>query len=341
MKSESSAKKSFSLKPPTAHDVAKLAGVSQAAVSRAYTPGASVSAKMRARIELAAAELNYRPNLLARSLITKRSYIIGVVVGFMENPFYANLLQRLSASLQQQGFHILLFTTDGKTESEPGISEILKYQIDALVLASASLCSEVASQCIRNGIPVVLVNRKDRSGIASSVTGDNKSGAAAIADHLVERGCARIGFISGNENSSTSVERETAFENQLKKRGQTIWKRASGNYTFEGAACATRTLMDGAVLPDAIFCANDHMAIACIEVLRHEYQKEVGKDIAVAGFDDIDVASRPAYMLTTFSQPLDMMIEELMHILTNIHSSEHVSPVEIIVEGKLVIRQSA
>src|ERR1700712_205024 len=125
-------------RPVTAHDVARLAGVSQSAVSRTFTKGASVSPDTRRKVEEAAANLGYRPNLLARSLITRRSRLIGVAIPGMANPFYARVLESLSAAFEQLGYRILLFSMANNEDSDPVLEEILRYQIDGLVLVSAS-----------------------------------------------------------------------------------------------------------------------------------------------------------------------------------------------------------
>ena len=144
----------------TSLEVAKRAGVSQSAVSRVYTPGASVSAKTAAKVKTAAAELGYRPNVLARAMVSGKSRIIGLVVAYLENYFYPEALEKLSNALQERGYHVLIFMasqTAGNISSV--VDEILDYQVDGIVMASVALSSEVGSRCQAAGVPVVLFNR--------------------------------------------------------------------------------------------------------------------------------------------------------------------------------------
>ena len=142
----------------TSIDVARLAEVSQSAVSRSFTPGASVSDRTRARVMDAARKLGYRPNAHARSLITKRSRIIGLVLSQMENLLYPVALDHLAKRLQRDGYHVLLFVNDTPNSDEL-VSQILQYHVDGIVLASTTLSSSLAQRCADAAIPVVLFNR--------------------------------------------------------------------------------------------------------------------------------------------------------------------------------------
>lgn len=156
----------------TSLDVARLAQVSQSAVSRTFTPGASVSEATRVKVEEAARKLGYRPNAIARTLITRRSRIIGVVMSYLENQFYPVVLEKLSQRLQRDGYHVLLFIADTR-QTDAVLAEILQYQVDGMVMASTSMSSALALRCEEAGIPVVLFNRvSSGSGNASSVTTD-------------------------------------------------------------------------------------------------------------------------------------------------------------------------
>ena len=144
----------------TSADVARLAGVSQSAVSRVFTDGASASAKTAAKVRQAAEMLGYRPNRLARSLLTGKSFIVGLVVAYLDNYFYPDVLEKLSKALQQKGYHVLIFMADQTAENVDNVvEEILEYQVDAIVTASVALSSELADRCQSAGIHVVQFNR--------------------------------------------------------------------------------------------------------------------------------------------------------------------------------------
>jgi DNA-binding LacI/PurR family transcriptional regulator len=325
----------------TAMQVARLAGVSQSAVSRAFTPGASVADATRAKIAKAAQSLGYRPNLLARSLITRQSRIIGVAVAYMGNQFYPQLLQALSALLHAAGYRILLFTPEPSAEGDPVLEEVLRYRVDALILASTSLSSHLAEECARAGVPVVLVNRKSAFANVSSVTGDNRRGGARIAEFLLAGGHQRLCFLAGLEDSSTSRDREAGFVRRLKQFGAPAPERAIGHYSWAEAAAAVRSLLSRKQRPDAIFCANDHMAFAAIETARAEFGLRMGKDISIIGFDDVGLAAWPSFSLTTFSQPIEAMAQRVVEMVTALLRGPGSAPVQEIVPGELVVRGSA
>ena len=161
----------------TSADVARLAGVSQSAVSRVFTDGASASAKTSAKVREAAEILGYRPNRLARSLLTGKSYMVGLVVAYLDNYFYPEVLEKLSKALQQQGYHVLIFMAEQTANNiDDVVEEILEYQVDAIVTASVALSSELADRCQSAGIPIVQFNRVQEHSRFSSVTTDNFRG---------------------------------------------------------------------------------------------------------------------------------------------------------------------
>lgn len=328
----------------TSVDVARLAQVSQSAVSRCYTSGASVSDETRARVVSAAKKLGYRPNAIARSLITKKSRIIGVVMSQLDNQFYPLVLEKLSQRLRRDGYHVLLFIND-RDESDGVLAEILQYQVDGIVMASTVLSSALARDCADAGSPVVLFNRMSRQSAnelhpASAVTSDNEAGARMVARHLVAGGHQRIAYLAGLDASSTNLDRERGFREELALLGTRIHSRAVGNYSFEGAQRAARELFKKKQdRPDAIFVGSDHMAIAAMDVLRTELGLKVPEDVSVVGFDNVPQAAWGAYQLTTVEQPVDLMIEATATLLRE-QIDRTATPHAITVPCRLVVRAS-
>lgn len=322
-------------------DVARLAGVSRSAVSRTFTPGASVSAETRKRVEAAAAALGYRPNLIARSLITRRSGIIGLAIGYMDNQFYPALVEELGRALAAIGRRQLLFPISASGNNDPQVEDVLRYQIDALILASATLSSRLASQCQDRGIPVVLINRRTQDSNCNSVTGDNERGGHAIGTLFARRGHVRPAFMSGLEDSSTSREREAGFLAALRDNGIALHQRVIGHYDFAAAQQAMRSLLTGKIRPDAVFCANDHMAIAAHITAQQEFGLRIGKDIAIAGFDDVPMAAWPCFALTTYSQPIGPMVEAAIGCIIDTSDDREDSVRHVIVPGRLIERASS
>lgn len=329
----------------TSLDVARLAGVSQSAVSRCFTVGASVSEVMRDKVQEAARKLGYQPNAHARSLITGRSRIIGLVLSALENLYYPAVLERLAKRLQQDGYHLLIFISDN-ANSDDLVEEILQYNVDGIVLGATTLSSALAQRCADASIPVVLFNRIMASGSAgavSSVRSDNMSGGRDIARFLVAGGHQRIAYIAGREDSSTNLERERGYREGLAELGQRIYARAIGNYDVAQARQAARDLFAHKVdRPDAVFVAGDQMAIAVLDTLRHELGLSVPQDVSVVGFDNVPQASWASYELTTFEQPVEPMVEATVALLQGYLRESHTPPSRnVVVPGQLIIRQSA
>lgn len=326
----------------TAQDVARLAKVSQSAVSRTFTPGASVSEQTRQRVTAAATKLGYRPNAMARTLITGRSRIVALVMSYLENQFYPLVIEKLSQQLQQHGYHVLMFIS-GQDEPDAVLTEILQYQVDAIVMASTTLSPDLARSCAASGVPVVLFNRVPdmrAHRTASTVTSDNYRGGRLAGELLASRGHKRIAFMAGLENASTSIERERGFNDALAEAGLEPCARAVGGYQFAGAQQATRQLFARARgRPDAVFIANDHMAIAALDVLRIELQLRVPEDVSVIGFDDVPQAAWGAYSLTTVVQSVPEMVDATVELLLQ-QLQESSPPRNVVIPCRLVERQS-
>ena len=328
-------------RPPTAHDVARLAGVSQAAVSRAFSPKASIAPATKAAVLQAAEELGYRPNLLARSLIMRRSRLVGIAMAYMEHQFYPQVLEQLSERLRAEGYQTMLHAGALSDSVEPRLEDVLNYGVDALVLASTHLSSTLARRARAAGVPVVLFNRTTDDPDASSVTGDNRRGADVIAQFLAAAGHRRMAYVAGLESASTNRDREAGFRAGLAALGLPPPLRAVGDYSSTGAAEATRQLLSHADRPDAIFYANDHMALAGMEVARHAFGLTIPDDLSIVGFDDVGPARWPSFALTSYAQPLGPMVEATVELLMRALSGEGTAPEHVVVPGRLVVRRSA
>jgi DNA-binding LacI/PurR family transcriptional regulator len=325
---------------PTSGDVALLADVSQSAVSRTFTPGASVSAKTRDKVLKAAASLGYRPNALARAVISGKSRLIAMLVAYLDNQFYPIVVEELSRALQERGYNVLLFMTEPGHQDEV-VQKILQYQVEGIAMASATLSSSLARECAQTGIPIVMLNRYVPASPASSVTSDNIEGGRRVADFLVRGAHKRIAMIVGAEDSSTSRDREAGFYKGLAEHGVTVFKRAVGGYTFDGAAAAAVELFSGSPRPDAVFVANDHMAFSVMDVLRNQLRLRIPQDVSVVGYDDVPEAAWKAYDLTTVSQSPREMSQIAASILIEQIQKAVVRRRAAVLPAELVIRGSA
>ena len=332
----------MSINKPSSTDVARLAGVSQSAVSRTFTPGGSVSEATRDKVLAAAQDLGYRPNALARSLITGRSRIIGLVVAYLDNLFYPTALEMLSRALQARGYHILMFMApQTAANADEVLDEILNYQADGIILASASMSSSLAARCDDAGVPVVLFNRAQDDHRFSAVVGDNVGGGRKLAEFLLAGGHTRIGYIAGWEGASTQRDREAGFIRGLEERGVTLFAREVGNYNFADACNAARRMFQKSERPDALFVANDHMAIAVMDVLRNEFDLSVPEAVSIVGYDDVPQASWPTYDLTTVRQPAMAMVDAVVETLMARIERGDAEPHRIVLDAPLIVRSSA
>lgn len=326
----------------TSAEVAARAGVSQSAVSRVFTPGASASAKTVEKVKVAAKELGYRPNVLARAMVSGKSRIIGLVVAYLDNHFYPVALELLSNELQKQGYHVLIFTASNSAEDVDNlVQELMDYQVDGIIAASVSMSSTLADRARMADIPVVLFNRGlDGSGM-SAVTSANIDGGRKVAQFLVAGGHERIAHISGWQGSSTGQDRAVGFRLGLEAAGQTVLAEIDGLYSREAASEAARTLMNSVTPPDAIFVGNDHMAFAVMDTLRFELGLSIPDDVSVVGYDDVPMAAWASYSLTTVRQPVNKMVETTIQTLLLQINDPTRAAQKTEISGPLIARGSA
>jgi DNA-binding LacI/PurR family transcriptional regulator len=320
-------------------DVARLAGVSRSAVSRTFTPNAYVSPETREKVLKASDALGYHPNVLARSLITRRSGIIGVVSTDLDNPFYADILQKISIGLQNEGLASLLLFGDERSTNQQ-ISQLLSYQVDAIMVTNAVLSSELTARLSRVKLPVIAVNRYFPQDWVTSVTCDNKTSATAMADHLVTQGCKRIVFVAGKQDASSNIDRESGFLRGLAERGIAPIALESGDYSHDGGAEAARRLLSSDVRPDGVFCANDMMALGFMDVARTRFGIRIPEDMRIAGFDNSALASWPTYELSSVDQNVDEMVRLAIDEVSRRLAGEDTNSRHIEVQGKLCLRRS-
>lgn len=325
----------------TSLQVARRAGVSQSAVSRVFTPGASASARTVAKVRKAAEELGYRPNVLARAMVSGKSRIIGLVVAYLDNQFYPVALERLSNALQAQGYHILIFTAPNSTDGvENVMHDLMAYQVDGIILASVSISSDLADRARAAGVPVVLFNRGQDGMDLSAVTSANHDGGRRAAEFLLAGGHRRIAHIAGWQGASTGRDRQAGFLAALDAAGMAPLAVIDGHYDRVVAARCARDLVAQKRRPDAIFVGNDHMAFAVIDALR-ALGLVPGEDVSVVGYDDVPLAAWGSYDLTTIRQPVNRMIDATVEIMLAQINEPNARLRRIEIEGPLVVRSSA
>jgi DNA-binding LacI/PurR family transcriptional regulator len=319
-------------------DVARLAGVSQSAVSRTYTVGASVSPKTREKVLEAARKLGYRPNLLPQALMRNRSRLVGMVVGGITNPFYASVLERFTRALQNAGQQVMLIQIDSDYALDTVIDRIAGYRVDAIVSALAVLSADTASALADLRIPVVCFNGRIRAPWVSSVSTDNIEAGAAAADHLHEVGGTRFAFVGGPPDSPAAEDRRQGFICRLQHWGAPAPLVLPGDYSYECGRALAQDIR--AHKPDAVACANDLAALGVLDALR-QAGLHVPADIRVLGYDNVGMDEWTAYQLTSFDQDIPEMIRRSLRLILNEDAAEAARQgVLELVPARLIARQT-
>lgn len=326
----------------TARDLAKRIGVSTSTISRAFDKHSRISDELRQRILAMADDLGYRPNAIARSLIQRRSGIVALVVGDMANPFYPEALEEFSLQLRLSGRQLLLFVIPRGSDADELMPQLLQYQVDAIVVTAARLSSRMSGLCARQGVPVVFMNRRVEDPTVWSVCCNNEHLGMEVAEYLMAQKRRACAFVAGDPGTSTTTDRLRGFERGLAAHGQRLIACVHGGYTDEGARIAAAELFGrGIPTVDAVFCANDVMALAVLGYLRTNTSLRVPDDVAVIGFDDIRAASYPENQLTTVHQPVSEMIDCVIGLLDKGHPQGGISGALREVPGRIVFRSTA
>ncbi len=303
--------KAFPKKGPrvTSYDVALYAGVSQSTVSRCLKPGASVSPKMRERVMKAVKKMGYQPNAIARSLITRRSNLVGVILSDFTSMHHPEVLFELNQSFSNRGEQILLFTVHQERDIDEMIGQVFQYQVDGVVIAT-TLSPERVDWFEERNLPLVFFNSTIRDRSVCSVSCDQAAGERVLVNALINAGHKSFGVISGPQDSLVSIQRTEGAWDHLAELGFNNVPLVQGDYTYESGLRGARELVNqfkGKL--DAIICANDMMAIGCMDTLRKEFSMVIPDDISVVGFDGVAQSIWSGYNLTTIKQPMKQMSE--------------------------------
>jgi DNA-binding LacI/PurR family transcriptional regulator len=333
-------KRNSTVRHVTSNEVARLAGVSQSTVSRVFSANQLVAGETSARVVQAARKLGYKPNAIARSLITRRTDMIGIVMAEITSPFYPYVLEKFTQRLHELGKRVLLFSTGPDGDVDETLQDVLRYQVDGLIVANAMLSSELVSECAQRGTPLILFNRYVRGAQAGAVCCDNVAGGQLIAEKLLAAGHRRLAYIAGKSNTSTNVDREHGFTERLRELDGGPLLREQGEYTYQSGYDAARRLLERDDRPDAIFCANDITALGAIDAAR-DLKIALPEQLSIVGFDDIPAASWTAYSLTTVRQPVNTMIDLSVRMLLERIDAPETDPLITFVPGKWVERSSA
>lgn len=323
----------------TASDVATRAGVSKWTVSRAFTEGAQVAPEVRERIKKISAELGYSPNLLARSLSTRKTHIIGLVMDELGNPNQLKLLNEVTRQLQLKSYSSLLLNISSEYSPANALTLADQLQVDGLLFLGTTLTHKLIhlAQNIKH-IPLVVMFRNSGNAGIPFVSTDGFQAGREIAELFAECKYTSVGYLAGPTSESTELRRFEGFKEALAEHQIALttvlpaghYQRTDGMHSL--IKYLESTPRDKRI--EAIFCENDILAIGAMDALLACHA--AGK-IGIVGFDDIELASSPAYGLTTFRQPMEFLVGKAIEILLDVSGkgrSSHLSP------GTLILRSS-
>lgn len=326
-------------------DLARLARVSPTTVSRVLNNSSHpVSDAARRRVLEAAETLNYRPNALARAMITRRTQIVGVIVGDSSDPYFSTIVRGIETAARAHGYLVIICDTDRDPAIERNYLNLLyDYQVDGIVFAGGSRrdcngLSDVIDELRENDVALVALN--PHTAVSTEVRVDNVAGARDMTEHLLAFGHRRIALIGGPDEVTTSAHRLEGYREALAAAGlpfdpDLVWP---GDFTFESGVEAARRYLATATRPTALFASNDQAAIGAMAVLR-QAGVSIPEDVSVAGFDDILQARYVFPTLTTIEVPMHELGKEGMrHLLAQLAGKE-VAPL-ICLPHRLIVRES-
>ena len=298
----------------TSYDVARLAGVSQSAVSRCFRPGGSVAPATRARIIAAAEQLKYAPNAIAQGLITRRSNLVAVLISDLNNLYYPEVLAELTRRLSDRGVRVLLFALHAQSDVDAVLSEVWRYRADG-VIAAVRLPVSTLRRFGERGIPLVLYNRVGEGEAVASVCCDSVAGEELLVDRLLAAGHRRFGIITGPDDSYVSQERLRGALGRLRAAG-TEPEIVGGAFDYaSGEAGLKQLMLKCRNRLDALICANDLTAIGAIDCARNVFGLGVPDQLSIVGFDGVGPATWSSYSVTTIRQPVRRMTEAAVAML--------------------------
>lgn len=320
-------------------DVARLAGVSVATVSRALSNPEKVSDESLAKVHNAIAQVGYRPNMLARNFRSARAYAIVVLVPDIANPFYSLFIRALEDRAQQKGYAVLLGDTRGTPERElEYIRRVETRLADGIVQLRPS--SEKSQNNIPPDIPCVnACGCEYTTGPAIRI--DNRAAAKTMVKYLISLGHTRIGVISGLKDNPHAIDRLEGYKEALAEAEIPFEKEliAEGDFTMWSGLNAAFQFCNMKNRPTAIFCMNDEMAIGAMQTLKNQGIR-IPEDMSVTGFDDIAYAKYSDPSLTTISQPAEEMGKMAMDMLLKVIEGEPLSQRECVLPTEFIIRKS-
>ncbi|ALG90504.1 MULTISPECIES: LacI family DNA-binding transcriptional regulator [Actibacterium] len=324
----------------TAEDVARLAGVSRSAVSRAFTNGASISSETRDKVMAAADRLGYRVNYLARSLTLQRTELVALVVSDMDHSFRARIVDLLSRGLVKAGYRPFLLPWSDGDDAGRLIDMMLHYNVSGAIMTSDTPPGEIAAHCARHGVPLVLVNKAPVDAHAPRVLHDVEAAGRLAAEALFEAGCRRVAYAGPRRPSYTIDARRAAFLRHAAELGMRCRFEANGaRPNYAGGVEAAAEFLPRAGEVDGVHCGNDFLALGFLDRIRSDGLR-VPADLSVVGCDNIAEAAWTSYDLTTVTQDAEAVVSACLAALIELVEGEEEPAPTTVIPVRLVRRGS-
>lgn len=325
----------------TSRDVARLAGVSQATVSRVLSSSSKLSPDTAAKVRAAVETLGYVPHAGAQAMKTRRTRTIGVVVDDLINPFYPEILDELTRKLDAAGYRVVIWNAGGDSHVD-ALAAIRERAVDGVVFTTATEESLELQAAVEQNSPIVLINRIVEGLNCDQVASENAAGGAAVADYLLAHGRTGVALISGTETASTSRDRCAGFLNRMNDHGHPVpaHLQLRGDFSHDRAAQIVDALLQQNPRPTAVFCVNDYMAFGALDALRKN-RLSAPDDCWVIGYDDVEMASWESFGLTTVRQPSREMARVGAQLLLDRLQTPDLPVQKVQFPGRLVHRRSA
>lgn len=326
----------------TVKDIATKAGVSQSTVSKVLNNYPGVGKATKQKVLNAIEELGFVPDMIARSMVKKKTNTIGFIVGDIANPFFAETAKIIIKNAKYKGFDVILSDTDYKTENfRKALLSMLARRVDGIIIASVERNDDSIDVLLEKGFPFILINRKTENEKFNYVVLDNEKGARLAMEHLIELGHHKIAFLSGPKIYSTFYHRYIGYENILEKYGIPYRSDFVYDSNEQKLDKFIDELLCSSEKPTAFFAASDQLAIKVMAVL-HKKGYKIPDDFSIIGFDNIDISANPFINLTTVSQNKKQMATIALEKLIQLINGEisNTLPIHIILEPKLIRRKT-
>ena len=322
----------------TLKDVAERAGVSRSAVSRTYTKGASVSPKTRAKVERAANDLGYRPNVLASSLTTGRTKMVGLVSNNFHNPIFLQVFDLFTRRLQEKGLRPLLVNLTDETDPENSVQMLRQYSVDAVIVASSTLPEGFARRFHDAGVRVVHSFGRHTGRNTINVVGiDNIVAGRLAARTLIDYGYRKIGMMAGPESATSTQDRLSGFQEVMAAHPEIeVTVSFAEAYSFDAGRKEMLRLLKGDPA-QAYFCGDDVLSIGALSAAKDSGLR-VPEDLGLIGLNDMEMARWENINLTTIHNPIDQIVDASIELVQKMLADEDVAPEARLFDCKVVER---